>query len=148
MKQDQAALFTEIVLKVFRLNGCFLATGDKLVQPLELTSAKWQVMGAVALAGEPLTAPHIAEAMGITRQGVQKQVNALVASGIMVLQQNPDHKRSPRIALSEKGKQLYDQVDDLNSNWSQSMAEGLSNEALQVTLQTLEIIHSRLLKQQ
>ncbi|MBU2805784.1 MarR family transcriptional regulator [Acidithiobacillus ferridurans] len=60
---------TEIMLAVFRLQGRLLKKGDELVKPLNLTSAKWQVVGAVALAGKPLSAPQIAEAMGITRQG-------------------------------------------------------------------------------
>ena len=67
---------TEIILSVFRLNAQLLEQGDRLVKPLRLTSARWQVLGAIAMAGEPQTAPQIAAAMGVTRQGVQKQLTS------------------------------------------------------------------------
>ena len=40
---------TDLVLDVFRLNGALLASGDTLVKDLGLTSARWQVLGAIAL---------------------------------------------------------------------------------------------------
>ena len=51
---SKAAVFTEIMLAVFRVNGRLLEKGDQLVLPLSLTSARWQVLGAVALAGDPV----------------------------------------------------------------------------------------------
>ncbi len=144
MKAPRADVFTEVVLAVFRLNGALLEAGDRLVQPLGLTSARWQVMGAVALASKPLTVPQIANAMGITRQGVQKQVNALVAEGLLVIHPNPGHKRSPLIAFSEQGKCVYEKMDSLHSNWANRMVEGISGHQLQVTLRTIEIIQDRL----
>ena len=41
---------TDLVLAVFRLNGRLLTAGDRLVSDLGLTSARWQVLGAIALA--------------------------------------------------------------------------------------------------
>ena len=41
------AAFTALVLEVFRFNGRLLAAGDRLGEPLGLTSARWQVLGAV-----------------------------------------------------------------------------------------------------
>ena len=55
---------TDIILAVFRVNGRLLAKGDELVGPLNLTSARWQVLGAVALAVRPTSAPQIAEPWG------------------------------------------------------------------------------------
>ena len=40
---------TGLVIEVFRLNGDLLAAGDALVGDLGLTSARWQVLGAIAL---------------------------------------------------------------------------------------------------
>jgi hypothetical protein len=41
--------FTELVLEIFRLNGVLLTQGDRLVDDIGLTSARWQVRGAAAL---------------------------------------------------------------------------------------------------
>jgi hypothetical protein len=45
--------FTELVLEIFRLNGVLLTQGDRLVDDIGLTSARWQVMGAAALSPVP-----------------------------------------------------------------------------------------------
>ena len=44
---------TDLFLAVFRLNGRLLAAGDHLVSDLGLTSARWQVLGAIAHAPSP-----------------------------------------------------------------------------------------------
>ena len=75
--EPRAAAITQLTLTVFRLNGMLLHWGDQVVEPLGLTSARWQMLGALALASTPLTAPQVGEAMGVTRQGAQKQLNLL-----------------------------------------------------------------------
>jgi DNA-binding MarR family transcriptional regulator len=73
---------TELILETFRLNGRLLAAGDALVRDLGLTSARWQILGAIALSPVPLPVAHIARNMGLTRQSVQKLVNELQSDGI------------------------------------------------------------------
>jgi DNA-binding MarR family transcriptional regulator len=111
---------TDLTLTVFRLNGVLLEWGDALVAPLGLTSARWQMLGAIALAGSPLTAPQIADAMGVTRQGAQKQINLLLEQGLLHAQTNRAHRRSPLYALSGRGRRLYEQVEAL---WAARAAE-------------------------
>jgi len=82
----------------------FLAAGDRLVEPLGLTSARWQVIGAVSLAGQPQTVPSIARAMGLTRQAVQRLVNELVADGLIEGRPNPAHRRANLFALTDLGE--------------------------------------------
>ena len=68
---------TDLVLAVFRLNGRLLAAGDHLVSDLGLTSARWQVLGAIALAPSPQPVAWLARSMGLNRQGVQRIVNEM-----------------------------------------------------------------------
>ncbi|MCE1813592.1 MarR family transcriptional regulator, partial [Enterobacter hormaechei] len=98
-KTSAFEVFTEITLAVFRLNALLLSKGDQLVAPLGITSARWQVLGAIAHAPHPLTTPQIAAAMGITRQGVQKQLNLGLSSGMVKTITNPRHERSPLYQL-------------------------------------------------
>jgi len=142
-----ADILTKIILAIFRVNGCLLDAGDELVKPLQLTSARWQVIGAVALAGSPLSVPQIAAAMGITRQGIQKQLNVLLADGLLTQYPNPGHKRSPLYTLSERGAQIYGEVDCLQAGWANQLADGLDSEKLKATLTTLEMLHGRLAAQ-
>lgn len=109
----QAEALTQLVLTVFRLNGTLLHWGDRLVEPLGLTSARWQMLGAIALAVAPLTAPQVGEAMGVTRQGAQKQLNLLLEQGLLEAHPNPAHRRSPLYVLTPQGLALYRKADAL-----------------------------------
>ena len=135
---------TEIILIVFRLNARLLEQGDRLVQPLGLTSARWQVLGAIALAGEPQTAPQIAVSMGVTRQGVQKQLNLAVAEGLVEAHPNPRHQRSPLHALSATGQVAYDDAMALQRVWAKSLGQGLTLPELQSAKQALTALEHRL----
>lgn len=143
-QKSEAAVLTEIMLAVFRVNGRLLERGDRLVAPLNLTSARWQVLGAVALAGHPLSAPHIAEAMGITRQGAQKQLNALREAGFFEQCPNPRHQRSPLFALTSLGQQAFANAMTLEAAWAERLAAGLPLQELKNALDTLNTVYERL----
>lgn len=135
---------TDIMLTIFRLNSRLLEKGDKLVAPLELTSARWQVMGAVALAMRPLTVPQIADAMGVTRQGAQKQLNRLLDEGLFECQPNPRHERSPFYALTEKGMRQYAIAMELETQWAALLGERCALPDLESALNTLLLLHAQL----
>src|SRR6266540_2967932 len=94
---------TDVVLGVFRTNGFLVAAGDQLAAQEGLTAARWQALGALALANRPLTVPQIARRMGLTRQAVQASVNRLLSEGLVEADENPDHRRSPLMHLTELG---------------------------------------------
>jgi len=111
---------TELTLAVFRLHGALLQWGDVLVGPLGLTSARWQMLGAIAIAGKPLSAPQVGDAMGVTRQGAQKQLHLLVDLGLVEARANPAHRRSPVYGLTPRGRQLYQRAE---AAWATSAAD-------------------------
>lgn len=134
----------EIMLLVFRLNGRLLGQGDRLVADLSLTSARWQVLGALALAGRPLTAPQIAEAMGITRQGAQKQLNLLGEEQLLERRPNPAHERSPLYALTPNGEEAFRQADRRCDLWAADVGAGVPDEDLATTQRVLNELLVRL----
>lgn len=144
VSKPEAVILTEIMLAVFRVNGRLLEKGDQLVEPLSLTSARWQVLGAVALAAKPLSAPQIAEAMGMTRQGAQKQLNVLEQFGFFERSSNPRHQRSPLYALTELGNRTYARAMALEAVWANGLADGLRTQDLKQVLNTLNTIYARL----
>ena len=81
MNGSRRSELTDLVLEVFRLNGRIIASGDALVARIGLTSARWQVLGAIALQAGPAPVVRIADAMGLTRQSVQRTVDALAEEG-------------------------------------------------------------------
>ena len=68
---------TDLILDLFRLNSRMLTAGDKLVAGLGLTSARWQVLGAITEADRPQPVAWLARDLGAYRQNVQRIINDL-----------------------------------------------------------------------
>ena len=92
---------TELVMRVFRLNGLFLDVAETIARPSGLTAARWQVLGAVLR--QPLTVSGVARAMGLTRQSVQRLADALVEDGMAEYLPNPAHRRARLLAPTARG---------------------------------------------
>jgi DNA-binding MarR family transcriptional regulator len=111
----------ELVVEVFRLNGALLSQGDRMTQDLGMSSSRWQVVGAVELAGRPLSVSQVARNMGLARQSVQRLVNELDADGFVAFADNPDHRRAKLIMLTAKGRKAYQEIMRRQARWSKRM---------------------------
>jgi DNA-binding MarR family transcriptional regulator len=135
---------TEVLLSVFRANGLLVAAGDRLAAEHGLTSARWQVLGAIALARRPLTVPQIARRMGLTRQSVHTTVRRLLADGLVEFSPNADHRRSQLVRLTELGEGRYRAIDQQQAPWANELAHGLPGPDLQTTIRVLDELCTRL----
>jgi len=139
-----SALLTDLVLEVFRLNGRLIAAGDVLVADIGLTSARWQVLGAIALQPRPAPVVRIADTMGLTRQSVQRIVDALEQEGIVALQPNPHHKRASLVTLTKSGSALYRSAMRLQKQWATALAANLDRSSLATALEVLKNLRMQL----
>jgi len=124
MKPDSAV--TGLILETFRLNGRLLAAGDALVEGLSLTSARWQVLGAIAVAPVPLSVAQIARAMGLTRQAVQRLANDMERDGLLHFAVNPNHQRAKLVLMTPRGQGVYSAAMKRQGPWAQALAQGLT----------------------
>lgn len=138
------AVLTELVLEVFRLNGRLLAAGDRLVADFGLTSARWQVLGAIHYANEMQTVSWLARSMGLTRQGVQRIVNEMEADGLVAFSPNPAHRRAHLVTLTRKGQEAYAAATRRQTPWANALAKGLEQAELEAALDLLGKIRARL----
>jgi DNA-binding MarR family transcriptional regulator len=141
---DGLEALTALILEVFRLNGRLISTGDRLISDLKLTSARWQVLGAAALAPSPQPVAWLARSMGLHRQGVQRIVNELVAEGVVVLEENPRHRRAKLVRLTGKGEQLFDAASRRQKPWAKRLAKGLPPKTIAAAHDVLRTLHERL----
>ena len=141
---NQSDVLTQLMLTVFRTKAQRLERGDQLVAPLGLTSARWQVMGALALSGQALSCPQIAASMGNSRQATQKQLNLARKDGLIVSQVNPRHERSLLYTLTEAGKRSYDAAMASHAPWVKALAHGMQQEDLETALTVLTELNTRL----
>lgn len=139
-----AAALTELILETFRLNGRLLAAGDALVRDLGLTSARWQVLGAVALSPVPLPVAQVARNMGLSRQGVQRLADEMEAQGIVRFEPNPHHRRARLLVPTERGRGLYEAASALQRPWAAALAAGLPEPEIEAATALLRALRSRL----
>ena len=124
-------LLTGLILDLFRLNSALSTGGDRLVAPLGLTSARWQILGAVAAAEHPEPVAWLARNMGANRQNVQRIINDLHEQGLVAFETNPHHRRAQLVVMTDKGKQSFDAAMLLQAPWINTLAEGLPLKDLQ-----------------
>lgn len=138
---------TSLILDVFRLNGRLLVAGDRLVAELGLTSARWQVLGAIAYAERPESVAWHARTMGLHRQGIQRIANELEAEGIVEFRPNPHHKRAHLVRLTAKGQKLFESALALQVPWVNALSHGLRPKDIAAAKTVIEQLKTRLEQQ-
>jgi DNA-binding MarR family transcriptional regulator len=139
-----AEAFTHVILDLFRLNSLLLNAGDRLVAHLGLTSARWQVMGAISAADRPQPVAWIARDLGSHRQNVQRIVNDLVRAGLVAFETNPHHRRAQLVVLTDKGRRSFHKAMGLQAPWVNSLIEGLSLEDVEAVRKVAAAMRERL----
>jgi DNA-binding MarR family transcriptional regulator len=100
---EKMVALTQAVRSVFnRLK----ALSDELHGDLDVTTAMRAVMETLSDAG-PMTVPQIAKVKGVTRQHIQLLADALVEGGFASVKENPAHRRSSLIVLTDKGRRAF-----------------------------------------
>ncbi|MGH2787767.1 MAG: MarR family winged helix-turn-helix transcriptional regulator [Actinomycetota bacterium] len=128
---------TKLILEVFRLNGDLLAAGDDLLRDLGQSSSRWQVLGAIAERED--TVSGIARVMGLTRQSVQRTADILAAGGLVEYVDNPAHRRAKLIRLTNRGRELLDQIDPRQAKWADALIKELRLDVAEIE-QSLELL--------
>ena len=109
---------------------------ETLHAELELNAAMRGVLELILLRG-PSTVPEMARARGVSRQHIQQQVDALLERGFLERQENPAHKRSSMIALTDMGRALIQNMRAEELNALSRMQAGVSDNAMSEAAQVL-----------
>lgn len=139
-----AEALTELLLTMFRANNLTLVWGDRLVSPLGLTSARWQILGAIVQADKPQPVAWLARDLGANRQNVQRIVNDLMSEGLVAFRPNPHHKRAQLVVLTPKGQQTYEAAIGLYNPLVESLAEGIPAEDMTAAQRVLSALRVKL----
>jgi DNA-binding MarR family transcriptional regulator len=135
---------TGFILDLFRLNGLVLTAGDRLVAQLGLTSARWQILGAIVAAERPQPVAWIARDLGAARQNVQRIINDLHADGLVAFETNPHHRRAQLVVLTDKGRQTFDAAMRLQHPWINGLSEGLTIKDLETARRVMTALRAKL----
>jgi len=132
----------DLVLSIFRLNGFFLHAGDRLTAGSGLTTARWQVLGAVL--HEPLTVAAIARDMGLARQSVQRTADLLVEEGLCEYVPNPAHRRAKLLSPTDHGLNSIRQLAPRVTAWSKRVRESVGDDVIDAATVSVKELMSAL----
>ena len=81
--------------------------------------------------------PAMARARSVSRQHIQQQVDALVDKGLVERRENPAHRRSPLIGLSDKGRAWIQTMRSEELDALARLQSGVSDDAVSEAAQVL-----------
>jgi DNA-binding MarR family transcriptional regulator len=134
---DDPSIVRDLVIRIFETNGRLVETGNALVRDAGLTTAWWQVLGALGYAPAPLPVAHIARNMGLTRQAVQRVVDLLVERGFVALETNPHHRRAKLVVLTAAGRTALDAAEAAAAPLDRRIVERVGSERIAAAIAVL-----------
>jgi DNA-binding MarR family transcriptional regulator len=135
---------SNVMLDLFRLTSLLLTAGDRLVAQLGLTSARWQILGAIAYAERPQPVAWLARDLGANRQNVQRIVNDLHKEGLVTFEVNPHHRRAQLIVLTDKGRRTFESAMELQAPWISGLSDGLSVKDIETVRRVVAALRKKL----
>ncbi|MGV0432075.1 MarR family winged helix-turn-helix transcriptional regulator [Corynebacterium sp. 20_84] len=119
---------TDLVMPVFELAGALDKSAASITEDSQITPASWQVLGM--LIEEPLPVAEIARRLGHARQSVQRLANVAVENGAVQWRENPEHKRSQLLALTESGYEQLAALAPRQYLWANAVAAKVGEDDL------------------
>jgi DNA-binding MarR family transcriptional regulator len=135
---------TSLMLDLFKLNSLLLTAGDRLVARLGLTSARWQILGAIVTVERPQPVAWLARNLGANRQNVQRIVNDLHKEGLVAFEANPHHRRAQLVVLTDKGRRTFEAAMRLQAPWINSLSDGLLVKDIETTRSVMTMLRRNL----
>ncbi|OEV08135.1 MarR family winged helix-turn-helix transcriptional regulator [Streptomyces nanshensis] len=119
---DEMAL---LVADVYEAAGLLRRSGEAVAAAEGQTQARWQLLSVVS--ERALTVAQAARRLGISRQGVQRVANDLVAGRLAAFEANPDHRGSPLLGLTAAGRRTLRRItgraEEAHRAWGEGVAE-------------------------
>jgi DNA-binding MarR family transcriptional regulator len=133
-----------LIDEIGRLNGRLKSTFADSRRAVGLNESEMMVLNAVVEAERPPTVPQIGRSLGNPRQLVQRAANALIATGLIELAPNPDHKRAALLRATTSGIALKRQIDVQADEVASKIASALDPAVLRMVTRELQALRKQL----
>ena len=132
----------EVIWLVRRLFRSMARAADAYLGAHGLTAADRAVLEFL-YPEQALSVPEIASRYEVSRQLVQVTVNTLLEDGFREARDNPRHKRSPWIAMTRVGRELFARIRDIESTHVDALFADIPTDDIAATRRTLEAMYFR-----
>lgn len=127
-REERADEAARLVADVLEAAGALRRLGDEIAGTAGQSQARWQVLSV--LSEGDWTVARAARRLGVSRQGVQRVVDLLLEEGLLLVEPNPNHARSPLIRLTPEGRETLDRITEVVDPWHRQIGGTLSLEEL------------------
>jgi DNA-binding MarR family transcriptional regulator len=132
---EAGEVLTELILTTFRLNGRLMDVAQGMAAEGGITAAWWQVLGGVL--DHPRSVAEIGRLMGMTRQGVQRVADLLVARNLAEYRPNPAHQRAKLLACTEAGYWAIRRIGRVQRPFADRIGAEVGADELRAALRTM-----------
>ena len=113
-----------LIADIHEAAGHFRRIGEAIANEEGQTQARWQLMSVVS--ERPFTVAQASRRLGLARQGVQRIANELTEAGLTQFQENPDHKTSPMLSLTDQGAAVFERLTRRAAKLNKELGKWLS----------------------
>ena len=131
-----ALALRSVIDETRRLSHRLARAADSLHGSDELTGGERAVLMELVEAG-PRTVPDMARARPVTRQHIQAIVNPLMSRGLVELIDNPRHRRSKLVRITDAGREVVAGIRRREGRVVAALVPELEAGALETTARTL-----------
>jgi DNA-binding MarR family transcriptional regulator len=134
---SEADLLSKIADGAALLHLRLSALAEDLHQATGVSAGERAILRSLVEHG-PLTVPTLAAMRPVSRQYVQRLVDALLDRELVALKPNPAHKRSPRIAITPRGRATLRAMLREEARFWQDTADSFRRRDLATALDVVE----------
>jgi len=133
----------ELVWCTRRLFQQLRATSEELLEGTGINASQRAVLEFLDQ-HQPQTVSNMAREKNVSRQHIQTLVNDLLTLNLVKSHENPAHKRSPLMSMTEQGKKLFMKIIRDEAKVLASMASEFSGKNVSTSIRTLKSMHQYL----
>lgn len=129
---------------IFTVNGLLLDAGNSVAKPLNLSVAKWHVLGRANYKSR--TVADIARYIGVSRQSVQRIANELKKDNLIKFSPHEIDGRTQIVVLTDKGRTALKQLYENDKQWSEGFMSNINRAELEQITNQLSKISEKIAK--
>ncbi|HEY9247794.1 MAG TPA: MarR family transcriptional regulator [Rariglobus sp.] len=127
----------ELTRAVMTTADVFLREGQRLFRPHGITAAQYNVLSALAAAGEGISQRELGDLLVVDRSNVTGLVDRMEKAGWVRRADDPSDRRVYRVTLTPAGRRLWEKISPAYQAVVLQVTGGLTEKQARATLDAL-----------
>ncbi len=128
----------ELTRAVMTTADTFLREGQRLFRPHGITAAQYNVLSALAAAGEGISQRELGDLLVVDRSNVTGLVDRMEKAGWVRRSDDPSDRRVYRVMLTPSGRRLWEKISPAYEAVVLQVVDGLTDKQANATLSGLK----------